>query len=53
MRLHCGIAYLPEDRRRHGIIPDMPVCANVTLASLKALTRRGSFDFAARKKDRS
>ena len=23
----------------------MPICANVTLASLKALTRRGSFDF--------
>ena len=46
----CGIAYLPEDRRRHGIIPDLPVCANVTLASLKALTRRGSFDFAGEKK---
>ena len=46
----CGIAYLPEDRRRHGIIPDMSVCANVTLASLKALTRRGSFDFASEKK---
>jgi rhamnose transport system ATP-binding protein len=48
--IDCGIAYLPEDRRRHGIIPDMPVCANVTLASLKALTRRGSFDFASEKK---
>ena len=46
----CGIAYLPEDRRRHGIIPDMPICANVTLASLKALTRHGSFDFAQEKK---
>ena len=46
----CGIAYLPEDRRHHGIIPDMPVCANVTLASLRALTRRGSFDFAGEKK---
>jgi len=45
-----GIAYLPEDRRRHGIIPDMPVCANVTLASLRALTRHGSFDFAREKK---
>ena len=48
--IDCGIAYLPEDRRRHGIIPDMPVCANVTLASLKALTHRGSFDFASEKK---
>jgi rhamnose transport system ATP-binding protein len=46
----CGIAYLPEDRRRHGIIPDMPVCANITLASLTALTRRGSFDLAGERK---
>jgi len=45
-----GIAYLPEDRRRHGIIPDMPICANVTLASLRALTRHGSFDFDSEKK---
>ncbi len=44
-----GIAYLPEDRRRHGIIPDMPISANVTLASLRALTRRGAFDFAREK----
>jgi rhamnose transport system ATP-binding protein len=29
-----GIAYLPEDRRRHGVIGTMPVRANVTLASL-------------------
>jgi len=30
-----GIAYVPEDRRRHGVILDMPVDANVTLAILK------------------
>lgn len=28
-----GIALLPEDRRRHGIIPEMSVAANITLAS--------------------
>src|SRR5213078_2388732 len=27
-----GIAYVPEDRRRHGIILDMGVAANVTMA---------------------
>jgi rhamnose transport system ATP-binding protein len=27
-----GIAYVPEDRRRHGLILEMPVAANVTLA---------------------
>lgn len=40
-----GIAYLPEDRPRHGIIPQMPVHANITLASVGALMRRGSLDF--------
>jgi rhamnose transport system ATP-binding protein len=27
-----GIAYLPEDRRRHGVILEMPVAANITMA---------------------
>ena len=31
-----GIAYVPEDRRRHGVILDMPVAANTTLATLRA-----------------
>ncbi|HXI88676.1 MAG TPA: sugar ABC transporter ATP-binding protein, partial [Blastocatellia bacterium] len=29
-----GIAYLPEDRRRHGVIEELPISANITLASL-------------------
>ena len=43
-----GIAYCPEDRRRHGVLLDMPVSANVTLASLDTLTSRrrlGALDF--------
>jgi rhamnose transport system ATP-binding protein len=32
-----GLAYLPEDRRRHGVIPEMSVAANVTLAVLRQL----------------
>lgn len=28
-----GIAYVPEDRRRHGVILEMPVAHNVTMAS--------------------
>ncbi len=39
-----GIAYLPEDRRRHGVVGAMPVCENVTLASLGRLTRRLALD---------
>jgi rhamnose transport system ATP-binding protein len=27
-----GIAYVPEDRRRHGVVLDLPVAHNVTLA---------------------
>src|SRR6185503_18665476 len=27
-----GIAFVPEDRRRHGVILDMPIAANVTMA---------------------
>ncbi len=42
-----GIAYLPEDRRRHGVILDMQIGANITLASLDRLSRRGSLDFRA------
>lgn len=40
-----GIAYVPEDRRRHGVILEMPISSNITLASLRQLTRFGSLDF--------
>jgi rhamnose transport system ATP-binding protein len=40
-----GIAYLPEDRRRHGVVLDLPISANLTLASLRDLSHRGSIDF--------
>jgi rhamnose transport system ATP-binding protein len=39
-----GLAYLPEDRRRHGVIPEMSVAANTTLASLRAIASRGFLD---------
>jgi rhamnose transport system ATP-binding protein len=35
------IAYVPEDRRHHGIVMSMPVYANVSLAGLPAVCRRG------------
>ena len=38
--IRCGIAYVPEDRRRHGVIGEMPVSANITLASLDSWERR-------------
>ena len=39
-----GLAYLPEDRRRHGVVVDLPVAANLTLATLRRFTRRGLLD---------
>ena len=40
-----GIAYVPEDRRRHGVILDMSTAANTTLATLRAISRLGFLDF--------
>jgi rhamnose transport system ATP-binding protein len=41
-----GIAYAPEDRRRHGVIPELPVAANVSRAVLRRASRSGLLDFA-------
>jgi rhamnose transport system ATP-binding protein len=35
----AGIAYVPEDRRRHGVVGELPVRANVTLAILQRIAR--------------
>jgi rhamnose transport system ATP-binding protein len=44
-----GIAYLPEDRRQHGVILEMQIGANITLASLDQLTHNGALDFKREK----
>jgi rhamnose transport system ATP-binding protein len=43
--IEYGIAYLPEDRRRHGVILDFPISSNITLASLKILSGFGGMNF--------
>ncbi|HEY8561984.1 MAG TPA: sugar ABC transporter ATP-binding protein [Pyrinomonadaceae bacterium] len=43
--IEYGIAYLPEDRRRHGVILDFPISSNITLASLKILSGYGGMNF--------
>jgi rhamnose transport system ATP-binding protein len=40
--LRLGLAYVPEDRRRHGVIGEMSIAANITLASLRVLTGRAA-----------
>lgn len=47
--IELGLAYLPEDRRRHGVVLEMPISSNITLASLKKLSRGISFDFEKEK----
>ena len=37
----CGLAYVPEDRRKHGVILGMSIAANTTLASLRQISRHG------------
>jgi rhamnose transport system ATP-binding protein len=44
MILHGRLAYVPEDRRRHGVILDFPLTANTSLASLDAVSRHGWID---------
>ena len=42
--IQLGIGYVPEDRRQHGVILNMPITVNTTLATLKTICRRGLID---------
>lgn len=43
--VELGIAYVPEDRRRHGVILEMPVASNITLGILRQLATAGLIRF--------
>ena len=45
--IRLGIAYVPEDRRQHGVVLDMSIAANVSLGNLSAVARRGLIDRVA------
>jgi rhamnose transport system ATP-binding protein len=45
-----GIAYVPEDRSRHGVIAEMSVAANASLAHLGAVSRYGLVDRRAERR---
>jgi ribose transport system ATP-binding protein len=45
--VRLGLAYVPEDRRQHGVIGAMSVAANTSLASLHRVARFGLLDRAA------
>ncbi|QQS47436.1 MAG: sugar ABC transporter ATP-binding protein [Acidobacteriota bacterium] len=40
-----GIAYVPEDRRRHGVVLDLPISDNISLSSLDRISGSGGIDF--------
>jgi rhamnose transport system ATP-binding protein len=42
--IRLGIAYVPEDRRQHGVVLEMAIAANACLASLGTVSRRGMID---------
>ena len=42
--IRLGIGYVPEDRCRHGVVLDMPLAANASLASLNGVSRAGLID---------
>jgi ABC-type sugar transport system ATPase subunit len=42
--IQLGIGYVPEDRREHGIILEMPIAANASLANLSRVSHRGWID---------
>jgi len=44
--IEMGIGYLPEDRHRHGVVPEMAVTDNISLASLGAVSRAGVIEGA-------
>ncbi len=44
--IHHGLAYVPEDRRKHGLVLNMPIAANTTLASLEKVSENGMLQFA-------
>jgi rhamnose transport system ATP-binding protein len=41
-----GIGYVPEDRRQHGVVLEMPIALNTSLACLDSVSRRGLIDHA-------
>ena len=48
-----GIGYVPEDRRHHGVVLEMSIVANASLASLPAVARAGMIDHRAERSSAS
>jgi D-xylose transport system ATP-binding protein len=42
--IRAGLGYLPEDRKRQGIIPDMSVSSNISVSSIDKISNFGVID---------
>jgi rhamnose transport system ATP-binding protein len=42
--IRLGVAYVPEDRSRHGVVGEMSIASNDSLASLQRVSRHGLID---------
>jgi len=42
--IRLGVGYVPEDRRQHGVVLEMSIAANASLANLAAVSRGGLID---------
>jgi rhamnose transport system ATP-binding protein len=42
--IDAGIGYVPEDRRQHGVVLEMSIASNTSLASLDKVSRLGLID---------
>ncbi len=40
----AGIGYLPEDRRQHGVVLEMPIAQNISMADLDGVSHAGLID---------
>ncbi|CTQ56649.1 Ribose import ATP-binding protein RbsA [Roseibium album] len=43
----AGIGFVTEDRKDEGLILDMPIAANISLANMQAISRSGLLQFSA------
>ncbi|HVV01307.1 MAG TPA: ATP-binding cassette domain-containing protein, partial [Verrucomicrobiae bacterium] len=46
----AGLAYVPEDRRRHGVILDLPISQNITMGIHPGIFRGGFLRFGAERR---
>lgn len=45
--MSCGVGFVPEDRRQHGLVMDLSTADNIALASLRHLKRHGLLSASA------